>query len=137
MIRNEDDLVRFLVGQCGQIERLENSAKGGTPDTMIPCFSGWQWFELKVLHGNELIFQNTQTAFFVKNRRLPRHLWAGVIVAKVHTTEGFVVTGDEVLRWPKRPYAKGKTAITVPTGHPMTGLRQLIDKIGVYRDIPS
>ena len=137
MIRNEDDLVRFLVGHCKQIERLENSAKGGTPDTMIPCHSGWFWFELKVLHGNELIFQNTQTAFFVKNCRLPRHLWAGVIVAKVHTLEGFVISGNELLTWPKRPYAKGKTAITVPNDIAMTGLRQLIDKIGVYTDIPS
>lgn len=137
MIRNEDDLVKYLVSHCKQIERIENSAKGGTPDTVIPCYSGWFWFELKILHGKELIFQNTQMAFFVKNRRLPKHLWAGVIVAKVNTLEGFVVSGDQILSWPKRPYAKGKTAVTVPEDMRMTGLRQLIDKMGVYIDIPS
>ena len=134
MIRNEDDLVKYLVSHCKQIERIENSAKGGTPDTVIPCYSGWFWFELKILHGKELIFQNTQMAFFVKNRRLPKHLWAGVIVAKVNTLEGFVVSGDQILSWPKRPYAKGKTAVTVPEDMRMTGLRQLIDKIGMVED---
>lgn len=136
MIRNEDDLVRFLVGKCKQIERLENSAKGGTPDTMIPCFSGWHWFELKVLHNDEMIFQNTQLAFFVKNCRLPNFLNAHVLVAKVNTDMGFILSGAEVLALPKRPYSKGKSAVKIPEGLSFTKLQLLIDKIGVYTDLP-
>jgi hypothetical protein len=135
MIKNEDDLVRYLVGQCKQIERLENSAKGGTPDTMIPCMSGWHWFELKVVHANELIFQNTQLAFFVKNRRLPKYLWAHVIAAKHMTDTALLLNCDEVLALPKRPYAKGKTAVRLPDDVEYMGLRLLVDKIGVYIDL--
>jgi len=135
MIKNEDDLVRYLVGQCRQIERLENSAKGGTPDTMIPCMNGWQWMELKVVHANELIFQNTQMAFFVKNRRLPKHLWAHVMAAKHLTATGLVLSCDEVLALPKRPYAKGKTAVQLPDDVEYTELRLLVVKFGVYIDL--
>lgn len=134
MIKNEDDLVRFLVGKCPQIERLENSAKGGTPDTMIPTHVGWQWFELKVVHTNELIFQNTQMAFFVKNRRLPRFLWAHVLAAKHMTEQGFVMNCDQVLSLPKRPYAKGKTAVILPPDRKYTWLRELIDNIQLYME---
>jgi hypothetical protein len=132
IIRNEADLVKYLVGRCKSIERLENSAKGGTPDTMIPTHSGWHWFELKVIHGNELIFQNTQMAFFVRNRRLARYLWAYVLAAKHMTDEAVMLTVDEVLALPKRPYAKGKTAVRLPDGQRYTRLCTLIDNLALY-----
>lgn len=135
MIRNEADLVKYLMSKCNYIERLENSVKGGTPDTMIPCYSGWQWLELKVIHSHELIFQNTQMAFFVKNRRLPRHLQGHVLGAKVDTDTAILASYNEVLALPRRPYAKGKTAVSLPPNAAFTKLDALIDKMGVYIDL--
>lgn len=133
VIRNEDELTRLLMKNCPDIERIENSAKGGTPDMLIPTSYGYVWVENKVTNGNRLVFQNTQMAFFVRNRRLPRHLWAWILAAKLGTDMGVLLNVDDVLRLPKQPYSNGKTQVELLSSVSFTKLQQLIDKIGVYR----
>ena len=135
MISNEQSLVTFLTSRCKHVERIENAAKGGTPDTVVPTYSGWRWFELKTLHGSELIFQNTQLAFFVKNRRLPQLLWAHVLVAIVGTEQGFILDPSQLLKLPKRPYVRGKSALKVPLDQRAEPLETLISPIGLHVDL--
>jgi hypothetical protein len=137
VIRNEADLTRFMMKQCPDIERIENSAKGGTPDMLVPTSSGYVLIELKVAHAGKLVFQNTQMAFFVRNRRLPRYLWAWILAAKADSDVGVLYNVDQILTMPKQPYSNGKSVVELPKDAQFTGLQLLVDKLGVYRKLTA
>jgi hypothetical protein len=132
---NEAQLSKYLVSIAPGIERIENSAKGGTPDMLVPTTFGWFPLELKIMHGNRLVFQNTQMAFFVRNRRLPRYLWCGVLAVRHGTEIGTLLNCDQILSMPKQPFAHGKTQVNISDKVTMTELCVLIDKIGCLQAV--
>jgi hypothetical protein len=133
MINNESDLSRWLMRQCPDIERMENSVKGGTPDMIVPTHYSWVPIELKIEHSMKVIFQNSQMSYMVRNSRLPRHLWSWVLVCRTKDETGVLFNSQEVLAMPKQPYSNGKSLVDLPADASFSKLQLLIDNLGIHR----